>query len=482
MIKCEKDRNEFQTVYDLGNVHDCNNGISGIHGKELPEQLSIANNKNLTLKQMFDISTRLVSDQDEISGLETIGWENHSWKYLSLIGDERVVNLQRTKVYVFSDSVLCLGKIFENPQSNDAWEQRLEWLKSSSKYRNFDRIDGEPMEFEWNIFPGYNTLQLDDEVKSLLLELDETPENFTGRIIFMSMFNDRCCISEDSPQGVWDNMTERMLLEFAESGCPIFRATSPLSRGRLKSKGHGKLSIHYAADLETIETIFRIIVSANQLSLYGAIAEICEEYESLHERTGRPVVIWQSSSSLVLSVIKTEVPLDCDDAGNQDLLLQQYGERIEKLSQQDKLSKFCMDAGFLNIVEIGQNFRTKDTAYFSQFHAVACREYTLPREEEASQPKGWIQGNTKIGPVLEVATIYLHGKYGAEIRIWSVNRDNAHSSVRISHGSNRFVVNLNNNESEIPGVQLKENALKLDAKDFAMPIKGKSKTTKKKTC
>ena len=57
--------------------------------------------------------TGLVSEQDEISGLETIGWENRSWKYLSLIGDERVINLQRTKVYVFSDSVLCLGKIFE---------------------------------------------------------------------------------------------------------------------------------------------------------------------------------------------------------------------------------------------------------------------------------------------------------------------------------------------------------------------------------
>ena len=66
---------------------------------------SIANTKDLTLRQLFDISTRLVSEQDEISGLETIGWENHSWKYLSLIGDEGIVNLQRTKVYVFSDSV-----------------------------------------------------------------------------------------------------------------------------------------------------------------------------------------------------------------------------------------------------------------------------------------------------------------------------------------------------------------------------------------
>ena len=53
-------------------------------------------------------------------------------------------------------------------------------------------------EFEWNIFPGYNTLQLSQEVKSLLLRLGETPENFTGRIIFMSMFNDISCGSRDN--------------------------------------------------------------------------------------------------------------------------------------------------------------------------------------------------------------------------------------------------------------------------------------------
>ena len=136
----------------------------------------------------------------------------------------------------------------------------------------------------------------------------------------------------------------------------------------------------------------------------------------------------QSSSSLVLSVIKTETLLDCDDPASKNLLLQQYEERIEKLSQQDRLSKFCTDAGFLNVVEIGQYFMTKDTADFSQFYAVACREYTLPRDEESSQPKGWNQGNTKIGPVLEVATCYLHGKYGVEIRIVSMNKDNSHGS------------------------------------------------------
>ena len=135
----------------------------------------------------------------------------------------------------------------------------------------------------------------------------------------------------------------------------------------------------------------------------------------------------------------------------------------------------CMDAGFLSVVENGRYFMTKDTGNLTHFNTAACREYTLPREEAASQPKGWIQGNTIIGPVLEVTTSYLHGKHGVEVRIMSLSRDNTHSWVRISHGSNKFVMNLNNNETEIPEDQLEEYALKLSAKDFACRSKAKAK-------
>ena len=41
--------------------------------------------------------------------------KKHSWKQLSLIGDETVISLQRAKVYVFSDSVLCLGRVHQHP-------------------------------------------------------------------------------------------------------------------------------------------------------------------------------------------------------------------------------------------------------------------------------------------------------------------------------------------------------------------------------
>ena len=119
------------------------------------------------------------------------------------------------------------------------------------------------------------------------------PEEFKGRIIFMSMFNDISWGSQDNeqecelsaklfsisarrfapgrwsflepgsekkwysthaikPQGDWDRVAELMMIKFSESGHPVFRATSPLSRGTLKSKGGGKLSIHFCADEGTI--------------------------------------------------------------------------------------------------------------------------------------------------------------------------------------------------------------------------------------
>ena len=61
---------------------------------------------------MFDISEKLIVEQsDEIFGVSQISWENSPWKQLSLVNDEEVISLSHAKVYVFSDSVLCLGKV-----------------------------------------------------------------------------------------------------------------------------------------------------------------------------------------------------------------------------------------------------------------------------------------------------------------------------------------------------------------------------------
>ena len=91
---------------------------------------------------------------------------------------------------------------------------------------------------------------------------------------------------EYKPQGEWDRVAEQMMMEFSESGHPVFRATSPLSRGTLKSKGGGILSIHFCADGDTIETVFRTTVSVHQLSIFGAVSDLCEECKTCHVRTG----------------------------------------------------------------------------------------------------------------------------------------------------------------------------------------------------
>ena len=156
--------------------------------------------ENITVKQMFEISEQLILEQwSEIYGVNPINWENSLWKQLSLVNDEEVISLSHAKVHVFSDSVLCLGKVNQNPTSNTVWEEQLGWFKDSPPYRTLDTIDGEPMEFEWNIFPGFTTLELVREVQKFVSKMGE-PEQFQGRIIFMSMFNDITWGSEDNEQ------------------------------------------------------------------------------------------------------------------------------------------------------------------------------------------------------------------------------------------------------------------------------------------
>ena len=92
----------------------------------------------------------------------------------------------------------------------------------------------------------------------------------------------------------------------------------------------------------------------------------------------------------------------------------------------------------MSVVEVGQYIVTRNANEFL-LKSVACREYTLPRDDPASEAKGWIQGNTRIGPILEVTMSYQHFKFGVEVRIQSVKEDKSQSWVRISYGTIRYV-------------------------------------------
>ena len=251
--------------------------------------------------------------------------------------------------------------------------------------------------------------------------MGQTPESFTGRILFMSMFNDIFCDRYDNKQvlrksGILPRTVHKEPGTILRKKCcwnsqkADIRATTPLSRCQLKSKGRGKLSIHFTADQDTVDTIYRIILSVNQLNVYGAVAAICEEFEDHQDRTGEPVIL--VGQSIVLGEVKAEAPLHDEDPMNDQINWQQYIQQVESLSPENRVSKFCKEAGFMRVVEVGQYIMTKDTGDFRQFQSVACREYTLPQDDRASQPKGWIQGNMRIGPVLEVTTSFQHFKCG----------------------------------------------------------------------
>ena len=94
--------------------------------------------------------------------------------------------------------MLCLGKVLQHPESNEAWKNRVAGARAERSYRDDDAVNGESTEFEWNIFPGFTTLQLCDKISDLLSYLGQTPETFTGRILFMSMFNDISCDRKDN--------------------------------------------------------------------------------------------------------------------------------------------------------------------------------------------------------------------------------------------------------------------------------------------
>ena len=144
-------------------------------------------------------------------------------------------------------------------------------------------------------------------------------------------------LDKERPGGQWDRVPESMIIKFGESGHPVFRATSPLSRGTLKSKGGGKSSIHFCADGDTIETVFRTIISVNQLSIYGAVSDLCEEYSICQTSTGRHVVAHQSDPHFAPADLLVTTPIPSIEIPAQENLLQKHKERVEKLPQPDQL-------------------------------------------------------------------------------------------------------------------------------------------------
>ena len=186
-------------------------------------------------------------------------------------------------------------------------------------------------------------------------------------------------------QGEWDRVTGLVNDQFRRKRRPSFPShESIVSRNAQKQRRWKNYLYTSCADGDTIETVFRTMV--------------------------RPVLAEQSDPLFAPANLLIMTPRLLIEIPAQENFLQKYKERVEKLPQLDRLlKKNCTDEGFLKTVEVGQYFMTK---------------------------------YTELVPCWEVTTSYLQGKYGVEIRIESVNKDNSHSWVRISHVLNKLVTDL----------------------------------------
>ena len=141
------------------------------------------------IQSLFSITQKLILEHsEEILNVNTLESASFSWTR-SVLSRGHVIQWATAKVRVHSCSVLCLGKMNGSRDAITGWDGQVEEFKMPLSYKELLGVDGEAIDFEWNVIPGFSTLQILQEIQDDVRERDTEPEKFTDRIIFMSMFN-----------------------------------------------------------------------------------------------------------------------------------------------------------------------------------------------------------------------------------------------------------------------------------------------------
>ena len=213
------------------------------------------------------------------------------------------------------------------------------------------------------------------------------------------------------------------MVNFSESGHPIFRASSGFERGEVRRKARGKTSKQFN------ELLLRTVISANQLSVHEAVADLYNELSEggvrASEQPDAPDHL--EPMEIPAGPSNSETPTN---AQQQENLVQEYGRRFEHLSEDQKLSKLRSDAG-LKLVERGQSTSILLVTEDGQKMQRLCREYTMPRNEKMTRARGWILKNTVSVPVLGAKVCHRGDRYSIEVLVESLFQDRTASWIRI---------------------------------------------------
>ena len=229
-------------------------------------------------------------------------------------------------------------------------------------------------------------------------------------------------------------------MNFSRSGHPIFRASSAFERGELKSKGHDKKSIHFNGSDENIELLLRTVISANQLSVYGAIADLCRELSEDSRASEKP----EAHDHMETMDIPTE-PSIADPHTDEKRQGETWCKTVSADSNKCPTTRRYPNKG-LKTVEIGQYFFTLDTEEGPHDMEHLCRECTMPRNEKKTRAEGWILKNTRIGPVLDITICFHQDRYSIEIMVESLFPDRTASWVRTVNGIRHVCDRIDGNQ------------------------------------
>ena len=181
-----------------------------------------------------------------------------------------------------------------------------------------------------------------------------------------------------------------MMVNFSESGHPIFRASSAFGRGVLRSKEGGKKAFHLNGSDENIELLLRTVISSNQLGVYGAVANLCNELSEDFRASVKPKALDYLDTTEILigrSIAETHA-----NAQQRKTWCKNTRE-FEQLSEDQKIFILCSEAG-LRLVEKGQYSKTLDPEKGKEMQHL-CRKYTMVRNEKGARMRGCIYKNTR---------------------------------------------------------------------------------------
>ena len=220
------------------------------------------------------------------------------------------------------------------------------------------------------------------------------------------------------------------MINITESGHPVFRGSSALERGDLKNKRKGHSSIHFCGDDEIAEVVLHTFISVNQLSICGAVADMCDELawriSGCSESTEKLVAPNNSETMVMSTELSTTNKTPRQSARK---LAARLRTKIRKSSGSSSIDQTVLQCRYHEDRGKGTVFHDFRRCGTGQIGELISDEKTVPRHNAASKVKGWIRGNTKIGPALEVAVSHHQGRYGIEIMIESLSGDGTCSWV-----------------------------------------------------